>query len=100
MKHRLCHLIQSRRIVCRGSKSGENDWANPSKISAIKPIKNGIIDDFEATKEMLKFFINRSFKGQPLVKPNVLISSPMGITQIEKRAILEVCKQAELKMLR
>jgi rod shape-determining protein MreB len=81
-------------LFAAGVKAEKMIGRTHRKISAIKPIKNGIIDDFEATKEMLKFFINRSFKGQPLVKPNVLISSPMGITQIEKRAILEVCKQA------
>lgn len=66
----------------------------PEQVSAIKPLKNGIIDHFEATKIMLKHFIHQAFRGQPLVKPKILVSSPMGITQVEKRAILEVCKQA------
>jgi len=81
-------------IFAVGEKAEKMIGRTHQKIIAVRPIKNGIIDDFEATKEMLKHFLHRVLKGQPLVKPNVLVSSPLGITQIEKRAILEVCKQA------
>lgn len=81
-------------LLAVGQRAKEMLGRTHEQISAISPIKNGIIDHFEATKIMLQHFIRQAFKGQPLVKPTILISSPMGITQVEKRAILEVCKQA------
>jgi rod shape-determining protein MreB len=81
-------------LLAIGKKAEEMLGRIHEKIAVLRPIKEGIIDNFEATKLMLKYFIKQAFKGQPMVKPRVLISCPMEITQVEKRAVLEACRQA------
>ena len=72
-------------------------WGNPSNIIAIRPLKDGVIADFNITQVMLKYFISKALKGRGIVKPRVLIGVPLGITQLEGRAVLEAALQAGAK---
>ncbi len=69
----------------------------PSNIIAIRPLKDGVIADFNITQVMLKYFISKALKGRGIVKPRVLIGVPLGITQLEGRAVLEAALQAGAK---
>jgi len=77
---------------------GNNAYAmigrTPKNIIAVRPLKDGVIADFNTTKIMLRYFITNALKGMSLIKPRVLISVPMGITQVEKRAVIEAATQA------
>lgn len=61
----------------------------PGKINAIKPLKDGVIADFETTEIMLKYFINKVLGKNIISKPRILICCPSNITQVEKNAIKE-----------
>ena len=100
-------ILEEPSVVAINSRTGEllavgNDakemiGRTPSDIVAIRPLRDGVIADFEITRLMLKYFISKALKGQGMVKPRVLIGIPMGITQVEKRAVLEAAQQAGAK---
>ena len=66
----------------------------PGNIVAIRPIKDGVIADYEVTVTMLKHFIGRAMTGGIFSKPRVVICVPSGITEVEKRALKEATQQA------
>jgi rod shape-determining protein MreB len=66
----------------------------PGNIVAIRPIKDGVIADFEITEAMLRHFIEKVHKRQTLVRPRIIICVPSGITQVEKRAVRESAESA------
>ncbi|MCY2931917.1 MAG: rod shape-determining protein [Planctomycetota bacterium] len=59
----------------------------PGSISAIRPMKDGVIADFEVTEAMLSYFIRKVHRRRSLVKPRIVIATPSGITAVEKRAV-------------
>jgi len=66
----------------------------PGNIVAIRPMKDGVIADFEVTEAMLRYFINKVHNRRTLVHPRIMISVPSGITQVEKRAVKESAESA------
>ncbi|MCO7127946.1 rod shape-determining protein [Sporolactobacillus shoreicorticis] len=68
----------------------------PGNIVAVRPMKNGVIADFETTATMMKYFINQAQKQRSIFsrKPNVMVCVPSGITAVEKRAVEDATKQA------
>ena len=66
----------------------------PGNISAIRPMKDGVIADFEVTEAMLRHFIHKVHNRRALVRPRIIISVPSGITQVEKRAVRESAESA------
>ncbi len=66
----------------------------PGNIRAIRPLKDGVIADFEITEEMLRYFIRRARGSSKLVKPRVLVAVPSGITEVETRAVIESAERA------
>ncbi len=70
----------------------------PGNIRAIRPMKDGVIADFEVTEEMLRYFIQKAMRSVPwlqrLLHPRVLIAVPSGITEVEKRAVKDSAKRA------
>ena len=66
----------------------------PGSISAIRPMKDGVIADFDITEAMLSYFIRKVHKRRCLVKPRVVIAIPSGITAVEKRAVLNSAERA------
>jgi len=79
-----------------GSVAHEMLGKTPSSIKAIRPMKNGVISDFEATEAMLGYFIRKSQGGKKigLTKPQVVVAVPSGITQVERRAVIESVERA------
>ncbi|MDJ0533766.1 MAG: rod shape-determining protein [Xenococcaceae cyanobacterium MO_207.B15] len=66
----------------------------PETVEAVRPLRDGVIADFEATEIMLKEFIRRAYEGNPLVHPRMVIGIPSGVTKLERRAVMEAASQA------
>jgi len=66
----------------------------PGSITAIRPMKDGVIADFDITREMLLYFIHKVHNRKTLVRPRIVICVPSGITQVEKRAVKESAESA------
>jgi len=66
----------------------------PGNITAVRPLKDGVIADFEITEKMLRYFLRKAHEGKPWVKPRVVIAVPSGITTVEKRAVINSAERA------
>ena len=66
----------------------------PGNIVAIRPLKDGVIADFDITQSMLKYFIKRAMQRRSLFQPRVVICVPSGVTEVEKRAVEEAAINA------
>ena len=77
-----------------GAEASEMLGRTPESISAIKPMKNGVIADFEATSHMLNYFICKTHRFKRLVHPRIVIGVPPEITPVERRAVKEACAKA------
>lgn len=66
----------------------------PGNIIAIRPLKDGVIADFDTTQKMLHKFIFEAIKGRPFVSPLVVVCVPSGVTEVEKRAVYDATKSA------
>jgi rod shape-determining protein MreB len=66
----------------------------PANIEAIRPLRDGVIADFEITEAMLRYFITRAHNRRSWVKPRIIICVPFGITEVEKRAVKESAESA------
>ena len=66
----------------------------PDEISAVRPLKDGVIADFEVTEDLLREFIQRVQKHKFLYRPRIIICVPSGITEVEKRAVVDSAERA------
>lgn len=66
----------------------------PAHIEAIRPLRNGIIADFDITEKMIRYFIRKVHSRQTLLHPRIVIGIPSGITEVERRAVSEAAEQA------
>lgn len=66
----------------------------PGNIVAIRPMKDGVIADFDVTQSMLKYFIKKAMNDKSFVRPRVVIGVPSGVTAVEKRAVIDAAIQA------
>ena len=66
----------------------------PGSIEAIRPLKHGVIADFDVTEKMLRYFITKVHEGRNWVKPQVVIAVPVGITPVERRAVIHSAERA------
>jgi len=86
----------TKRVLAVGMEAKRMLGRTPGSIVAIRPLKDGVIADFEVTEAMLRYFINQSrvkrFPWQP--KPRVVVCVPSGVTEVEKRAVFEATMQA------
>lgn len=80
---------RGKRVLAVGHEAKAMLGKTPGNIVAIRPLKDGVIADFEVTEEMLKYFITKVHNRRFLVKPRIVIGVPSGITQVEKRAVRE-----------
>ena len=87
-------------ILAVGAEAKEFLGRTPHKITAVRPMKDGVIADFEVTKRMISFFISKVLKGPRIIRPNIVICVPTGITQVEKRAVIEAAHQAGTRNVR
>lgn len=82
------------KVLAVGSEAYRMVGRTPSNIRAIRPLKSGVISDFDVTQEMLSYFIGKlSVKGV-MSKPNIMICAPTNITEIERKAIIQAAEQS------
>ncbi len=82
----------NKKLIAVGTEAKRMLGKTPLDIVAIKPLKDGVIADFDATEEMLKYFIKRVHNGRSFVSPRVIIGVPSGITQVEQRAVRDAAQ--------
>jgi rod shape-determining protein MreB len=66
----------------------------PGSISVVRPLRHGVIADFDVTEQMLNYFIRKVHRRQSLVHPRIVLTVPSGITQVEKRAVRNAAREA------
>ncbi len=82
------------KVLAVGKAAKQMLGKTPGNIRAIRPIRDGVIADFEVTEAMLRYFINKVHNRRTLVHPRIIITVPSGITQVEKRAVKESAESA------
>ena len=80
---------RGRKVLAVGKEAKAMLGKTPGNIQAIRPLKDGVIADFEITEEMLKYFITKVHNRRLFVRPRIIVGVPSGITQVEKRAVKE-----------
>lgn len=83
------------KIQAVGTEAKKMLGKTPANIIAIRPMKDGVIADFEITEKMLEAFIRKTRKGSQFLKPKIVIGIPAEITQVEKRAVKEAALRAK-----
>jgi rod shape-determining protein MreB len=82
------------KIEAVGAEAKEMLGRTPGNIEPIRPMKDGVIADFEVTEKMLEHFIKKAHGGRKLVRPRIVIGVPSEITQVEKRAVRDSAERA------
>ena len=83
-----------RHILAVGREAKRMVGRTPGNIVAIRPLKDGVIADFDTTEKMLRYFIQKVHKNITFARPRIVICVPSGITPVEKKAVLEATEQA------
>jgi rod shape-determining protein MreB len=85
----------NQRVEAVGKEAKEMLGRTPGNIVAIKPMKDGVIADFDVTEKMLTYFIKKAHNGNVWVRPRIIIGVPSEITQVEKRAVKDSAYRAK-----
>ncbi len=83
-----------KKVLAVGSEAKKMVGRTPGNIKAIRPMRDGVIADFDITEAMLRHFILSVHNRRTLVRPRIIVSVPSGITQVEKRAVRETVESA------
>lgn len=83
-----------RRVIAVGHEAKEMVGRTPGSIEAIRPMKDGVIADFEVTEAMLRHFIRKAHNRKSLIRPRIIVCIPSGVTEVEKRAVRESAESA------
>lgn len=89
--------IQEKKVLAVGNEARDMLGRTPDNIVASRPLKEGVIADYRTTESMLRYFINKSLGGIRILKPEVMIAVPAGITSTERRAVIDATIQAGAK---
>ena len=84
----------SNEVLAIGKKAKEMLGRTPESITAVRPLKDGVIADFEVTAAMLKYFVRKAIKAGSFTRPHIVICIPSGVTEVERRAVEDAAKQA------
>ncbi|MDI6756640.1 MAG: rod shape-determining protein [Endomicrobiia bacterium] len=85
---------ETKRVVAIGTEAKRMIGKTPANIVAVRPLRNGVIADFEITEQMIRYFIKRVHNRRSLLHPRIVIGIPSGITEVERRAVRESAEQA------
>jgi rod shape-determining protein MreB len=86
-------------VLAVGEEAKRMLGRTPGSIVAIRPLKDGVIADFDITESMLRYFIRKVHQRNSLVAPRVVIAVPSGITEVEKRAVKDSAEQAGARLV-
>ncbi|NLN15026.1 MAG: rod shape-determining protein [Tissierellia bacterium] len=84
----------TKQVLAVGEEAKKMIGRTPGNIVAIRPLRDGVIADFDVTQNMLKYFIKKAYKRKSLIQPRVVICVPSGVTEVEKRAVEEAAIHA------
>ncbi len=86
--------VKKDEVMAVGSEAKEMIGRTPGSISAVRPLKDGVIADFEVTSAMLRYFIKRALKSTLFSRPRLIVCIPSGVTEVERRAVIESGRNA------
>src|SRR6201747_3281829 len=81
-------------VLAVGEEAKRMLGRTPGNIIAIRPLKDGVIADFDQTEKMIRYFIAKVHRRSMLVAPRVVVGVPSGVTEVEERAVKEATKKA------
>lgn len=81
-------------VLAVGEEAKQMIGRTPGNIIAIRPLKDGVIADFDVTQAMLKYFIRKAIDTKSFIRPRVVVGVPSGVTEVEKRAVIDATIQA------
>lgn len=81
-------------VLAVGEEAKQMLGRTPGNIVAIRPLKDGVIADFDVTQSMLKYFIQKCLGKRSFVRPRIIVGVPSGVTEVEKRAVIDATVQA------
>jgi len=81
-------------VLAVGEEAKQMIGRTPGNIVAIRPLKDGVIADFDVTQAMLKYFIRKAMDSKSFIRPRVIVGVPSGVTEVEKRAVIDATIQA------
>src|SRR6187401_3707506 len=84
-----------KKVLAVGREAKEMLGRTPGNIVAIRPMKDGVIADFEVTEAMIRYFIQKAHQRNTLVRPRIIIGIPSEVTQVEKRAVKDSALKAK-----
>ena len=84
----------TRKVLAVGMEAKRMLGRTPGDIVAIRPMKDGVIADFDATEQMLRYFIQKVHNRKTFLRPRIIVGVPSGITQVEQRAVRDSAEQA------
>ncbi len=85
---------ENNKVLAVGREAKRMVGRTPENIEAVRPLKDGVIADFEITEKMLRYFIQKVHKNIAFARPKIVICVPSGITPVEKKAVVETTEQA------
>ncbi|MFP5213753.1 MAG: rod shape-determining protein [Acidobacteriota bacterium] len=86
-------------VIAVGQEARNIIGRHGNRIVTIRPLKDGVIADFEVTSVMIKYFLTKILKRRQLVRPRLVVAVPTGITSVEKRAVIEAAEQAGARQI-
>ena len=81
-------------VLAVGDEAKQMIGRTPGNIVALRPMKGGVIADFDVPQAMLKYFIRKAMNTKSFVRPRVVVGVPSGVTEVEKRAVIDAAQQA------
>lgn len=84
---------KTKQVIAVGEEARKMLGRTPANIATIRPLRQGVISDYDATEQMLKYFINKAI-GHRLIKPRIGVCIPSGVTEVEKRAVEDATRLA------
>lgn len=85
---------ETHEVLAVGEEAKQMIGRTPENIEAVRPMKDGVIADYQATRAMLEYFIHKVIKQGFLFKPDLVICVPYGVTEVEKRALMDIALKA------
>lgn len=85
---------ENEQILAVGEEARQMLGRTPGNIVAVRPLRDGVISDYDITERMLKYFIRKTCKSSKFFKPRIMVCVPSGVTEVEKRAVREAALQA------
>ena len=86
--------VRTDTVLAVGSHAKDMIGRTPGSIVAVRPLKDGVIADFDITATMLKHFIKKAVKSTAFSRPHIVVCIPSGVTEVERRAVEDVARQA------